>query len=78
MTDWGVHLIDYALFGMNKYAPKSVMSMGGKFAYPDDACETPDTQQTIYDFGDFTWTWSDVNDQLLHRIARKRGNVYAV
>ena len=57
MTDWGVHLIDYALFGMNKYAPKSVMSMGGKFAYPDDACETPDTQQTLFDFGDFTMLW---------------------
>ena len=43
MTDWGVHIVDYALFGMQQYAPKSVMSMGGKFAYPDDACETPDT-----------------------------------
>jgi predicted dehydrogenase len=57
MTDWGVHLIDYALYGMNRYAPKSVMSMGGKLAYPDDACETPDTQQTLFDFEDFTMLW---------------------
>jgi predicted dehydrogenase len=57
MTDWGVHLIDYALFGMNRYAPDSVMSMGGKFAYPEDPCETPDTQQALYDFGDFTLLW---------------------
>ncbi|MCP4311765.1 MAG: Gfo/Idh/MocA family oxidoreductase [Bacteroidetes bacterium] len=57
MTDWGVHLIDYALFGMKKYAPESVMCMGGKFAYSDDACETPDTQQALYDFGDFILQW---------------------
>jgi predicted dehydrogenase len=57
MTDWGVHIVDYALFGMQKYAPKSVMSLGGKFAYPEDACETPDTQQAIYEFDDFTMLW---------------------
>ena len=26
MTDWGVHIIDYALFGMNVQAPRSVMA----------------------------------------------------
>jgi predicted dehydrogenase len=57
MTDWGVHIIDYALFGMKSKGPKSVMAMGGKFAYPDDACETPDTQQVIYDFDDYTMLW---------------------
>ncbi|MBT3385136.1 MAG: Gfo/Idh/MocA family oxidoreductase [Prolixibacteraceae bacterium] len=57
MTDWGVHIIDYALFGMKAKAPKSVMSMGGKFAYPDDACETPDTQQALYDFDGYTMLW---------------------
>jgi predicted dehydrogenase len=57
MTDWGVHIVDYALFGMQKYAPKSVMALGGKFAYPDDACETPDTLQAIYEFDDFTMLW---------------------
>ena len=57
MTDWGVHIIDYALFGMKAKAPNSVMSMGGKFAYPEDAAETPDTQQALYDFGDYTMLW---------------------
>ena len=57
MTDWGVHIVDYALFGMKQYAPKSVMSLGGKFAYPDDACETPDTQQAIFEFDGFTLLW---------------------
>lgn len=57
MTDWGVHLLDYALFGMNVTAPKSVMAMGGKYGYPDDACETPDSLQTIYEFDGFNVLW---------------------
>lgn len=57
MTDWGVHLLDYALFGMNQYVPKSVMATGGKYAFPDDAMETPDTMMTMYDFGDFGLLW---------------------
>lgn len=57
MTDWGVHIIDYGLYGMKVKAPKSVMSMGGKFAYPQDACETPDTQQALYEFDGHTMLW---------------------
>lgn len=57
MTDWGVHLLDYALFGMNVTTPKSIMAMGGKYGYPDDACETPDTLQTLYEFDSFNVLW---------------------
>lgn len=57
MTDWGVHLLDYALYGMNVTTPNSIMAAGGKFGYPDDACETPDSLQTIYTFDDFTVLW---------------------
>lgn len=57
MTDWGVHLIDMALFGMDAMAPKSVVSSGGMFAYPDSAMETPDTQQAIYEFDNFSMMW---------------------
>jgi predicted dehydrogenase len=57
MTDWGVHLIDMALMGMDAKIPKSVVSIGGKFAYPNDAMETPDTQTAIYEFSDFSLTW---------------------
>ena len=57
MTDWGVHLLDYALYGMDQYVPNAVMSSGGKYAYPDDARETPDTQYAVYDFDDFGLVW---------------------
>ena len=57
MTDWGVHLIDYVLYGMKAPVPKSVMALGGKMAFPDDAMVTPDTLHTLYDFGDFTMQW---------------------
>jgi predicted dehydrogenase len=57
MTDWGVHIIDYGLFGMNAKTPKSVMAMGGKYAYPDDACETPDTMQALFEFDGYTMLW---------------------
>ncbi|WP_295124930.1 Gfo/Idh/MocA family oxidoreductase [uncultured Chitinophaga sp.] len=57
MTDWGVHLIDYALYGMKAKYPKSVMASGGKFAYADDAAETPDTLTTVYEFDGFNMLW---------------------
>ena len=57
MTDWGVHLIDMVLYGMDAKAPKSVLSSGGMFAYPNSAMETPDTQQAIYEFDGFSMIW---------------------
>ncbi len=66
MTDWGVHLIDYVLYGMQATAPKSVMAMGGKMAFPDDDMVTPDTLHALYDFGNFTMLWE-------HTIGLSRG-----
>ncbi|MEZ4775746.1 MAG: Gfo/Idh/MocA family oxidoreductase [Bacteroidia bacterium] len=57
MTDWGVHEIDIALYAMEAVAPISVMASGGKFAYPDDASETPDTLQTVFQYQDFAMLW---------------------
>ncbi len=57
MTDWGVHLIDIVLWGMQAERPNRIMSSGGAFAYPVTAMETPDTQQAIYEFDDFTMIW---------------------
>lgn len=57
MTDWGVHEIDIALYAMGASAPKSVMASGGKLAYPDDAAETPDTLQAVFEYEDFNMLW---------------------
>ena len=57
MTDWGVHLLDYALLGMKASLPNSIVAMGGKFAYPNLAEETPDTLTTLYEFDDFNLVW---------------------
>jgi predicted dehydrogenase len=56
MTDWGVHLINIALWAMGPEAPKSVVSSGGKYVLQDNS-ETPDTQITVYDFPSYTLIW---------------------
>jgi predicted dehydrogenase len=56
-ADWGVHLLDYALKGMNVGLPSYVYGSGGKFAYPDDAMETPDTLTATYQYPGFNITW---------------------
>lgn len=57
MTDWGVHMLDYALLGMKVSDPISVMATGGKFADPSGAAETPDTLTAVYQFDDFNIQW---------------------
>ena len=57
MTDWGVHEIDVALWLMNAQAPRSVVAAGGKLAYPDDASETPDTLQAVFEYDGFNMLW---------------------
>jgi predicted dehydrogenase len=57
MSDWGVHLLDYALEGMGAGLPEQVYGSGGKFAYPADAMETPDTLMATYTYKDFNIIW---------------------
>ncbi len=57
MSDWGVHLLDYALEGMGAGLPSHVFGAGGKFAYPTDAMETPDTLMATYAYKDFNIIW---------------------
>ena len=57
MTDWGVHELDIALWGMGAKVPKSIVASGGKFAYPNDASETPDTLQTVFEYEKFNMLW---------------------
>ncbi len=61
MTDWGVHIIDMALHGMKAQGPKSVMASGGHFVGSENAMETPDTLQAIYEFDDYTMIWEHAN-----------------
>jgi predicted dehydrogenase len=56
MTDWGVHMLDICLLGMNQTDPVSVSSVGGIFATDDDR-DTPDTLIATYQFPKFVMTW---------------------
>jgi predicted dehydrogenase len=57
MTDWGVHLLDFGLFGMQASQPKSVLAAGGKMAYPDTPYDTPDTATALFEFEHFNLQW---------------------
>jgi len=56
MADWGVHMLDFALFGMDAGRPKTITALGGKYAY-DDARQTPDTLNVLYEYDDFAINW---------------------
>lgn len=56
MTDWGVHLINIALWAMGPDWPRAVISSGGKYVLRDNS-ETPDTQITVYEFPRYTLLW---------------------
>ncbi len=57
MTDWGVHLLDYALLGMNAAVPKTISAIGGNFADPSSPQEAPDTMGVMYEFDKFNLLW---------------------
>jgi predicted dehydrogenase len=76
MTDWGVHLLDYILYGMGKSIPESVMAIGGKYAFPDDDMNTPDTMTAVYDFKDFSMVWEHSIGIGLGNWARPHGMAY--
>ncbi len=58
MSDWGVHLLDYALEGMNAAFPPGVYSQAAASSpYPNDAMETPDTLMATYAYDDFNIIW---------------------
>lgn len=60
MTDWGVHLLDMALWAKKVNAmPKSVQANAGNFLFPDGAHESFDTQSVLYRIDDFVLTWEN-------------------
>ncbi len=61
MTDWGVHLMDMALWAKDTTAlPLSVAASGGNFSFPDRARETFDTMSVIYQMPDHNITFEHV------------------
>ncbi|MDR1667890.1 MAG: Gfo/Idh/MocA family oxidoreductase [Bacteroidales bacterium] len=60
LTDWGVHLIDMGLWGMDvKTMPLKVAATGGKYLYPDGAHQTFDSLSVTYQFKDFILEWEN-------------------
>lgn len=76
MTDWGVHLIDYALLGMDAKFPKSAVALGGKYAYPNGPEETPDTLATLYEFEDHNLIWEHAQGISNGQYGRDHGIAY--
>lgn len=57
MTNLGQHCLDILDWTLGGKWPRSVSSVGGRYAVKDNG-ETPDTQDALFDYGDFSATWS--------------------
>jgi predicted dehydrogenase len=59
MTDWGVHLLDMALWVKDvQYTPLSVSGSGGNFSFAENAHETFDTMDVSYQLKDYVINWA--------------------
>ena len=55
-VDWGAHMIDVAIWALGE-SPVGASAAGGKFGYPDDIRETPDTQKSLIEFKTYNLLW---------------------
>ncbi len=58
-TDWGVHLLDMALWakGDTHQFPQTVVASGGILRFPMNEIQTPDTFNAVYNYGDWILHW---------------------
>src|SRR4029077_12966320 len=56
-NDWGVHLNDIILWGMQVQSPLSVSAVGGKLEMKDNS-DTPDTLDVHYEYPGFTHVYT--------------------
>ena len=58
VTDWGVHLIDMALWAKDITAPpQKTLATGANISFQNNNHETYDTMSVIFEFGDYQVTW---------------------
>ncbi len=57
MTDWGVHLLDFADYAMGAAFPSKVSPGGGIYNHEKGVIETPDIQQAIYTYPTHSMVW---------------------
>jgi predicted dehydrogenase len=55
-VDWGAHMIDVVVWALGG-KPLAASAVGGKFGYPDDIRETPDTQKSLIEFDTCNLLW---------------------
>jgi predicted dehydrogenase len=70
-NDWGVHLNDVILWGMNVKAPLSVSAVGGKIDITDNG-DAPDALDIYYEFPGFTNIYTVRRGQTLVGFHNKR------
>ena len=56
LTNWGVHLMDIALWAMKEDRPLTVQSLGGSYTGPSG--DDPLTMEVLYEFKGCTLTWT--------------------
>lgn len=58
LTDWGVHLLDMALWAKDVVNPlKTIMASGANFLFKNNAHETFDTMSVIFQMDDYIINW---------------------